>query len=115
MHACVRTHAGILRAKLDADKPTEQSNPTQPTNSTTNSSSSSSESVSRCPVLTALNVTPPEVNMPWHKRLQQYAQPWQFQQQVLDDVVAQGHTMAAIGKTPGFAGAHIVLMLQPLN
>lgn len=33
-----------------------------------------------------------------------YVQPWQFQQQVLDDVVAQGHTMAAIGKTPGFAG-----------
>jgi hypothetical protein len=36
--------------------------------------------------------------------MQQYAQPWQFQQQVLDDVVAQGHHMAAISKTPGFAG-----------
>ena len=101
-HACM--YAGLVRAKRVADKPTEQSNPTQPTTST--HSSSSSESASRCPVLSALNVAPPEVNIPWHKRMQQYAQPWEFQQQVLDDAVAQGHHMAAIQKSPGFAGAH---------
>ncbi len=95
-------HAGLVRAKLAADKPTEQSNHDQPA---TKNASSSAGPGSSCPFLNAINATPPEVHIPWYKRLQQYSNPWEFQQLVLDDVVAQGHQIAALTKTMGFTDA----------
>jgi hypothetical protein len=99
-----------VRAQIIADKPTAQDVTPESVSSLSPSSSEQQElstSAGGCPFLNAL-ADPPEVSIPWYKRLHQITKPTEFQKLLLDDAMAEGHRMVALRKDVGFADAYVL-------
>jgi hypothetical protein len=96
----------VIRAQIIADKPAAQEVQPGPSVSITSSSSSTEASAAGCPFLNSL--TPPEVHIPWLKRLGQITKPDEFQKTLLTDAMKQGHRMVAVKKDIGFSDAYMV-------
>lgn len=94
-----------MRAQIIADKPTVQEvQPEAPIS--TSSSIPEASTAAGCPFLNSL--TPPEVHVPWLKRLGQITQPTEFQKTLLTEAMEQGHRMVAINKDIGFSDAYMI-------
>jgi hypothetical protein len=92
-----------VKAQIIADKPPAPEMQPEPSIST---SSSPEASTAGCPFLNSL--TPPEVHVPWLKRLAQITQPEEWQNTLLGEAMKQGHRMAAVNKDIGFSDAYMV-------